>query len=242
MIPIASASASTDCFGRPLRPAHRDDRLPERPGAQAELHPAAAEDVEARDALGEHQRVAEREVRHVEREADARRRRRGDGEERPRVEEAALVGVVLEGDEVEPGRVGEPRQLHDRVRPLRVRRDEDAELELLSVVAGHPAVEYQTPTFERQRVARVRVARGGGELLVVAVGEDHVGVERELGERLHALLVAGAWRRPPRRRPAGSRAGRCASAPVPRSRRRGSRRPRSGRAASGRCRRRGTPS
>ena len=44
--------------------------------------------------------------------------------------------MVLEGHEVQAGDLGELRELHDRVRLLGDRRDEDAELQLVGVV-GH---------------------------------------------------------------------------------------------------------
>ena len=111
------------------------------PGAEAELDAAAAEDVQARDAAREHGRRAQREVGDVRREADRRRARRDDRQQRPRVEEARLVGVVLEGDEVEAGDLGELGELDDRVRLLGDRRDEDPELQVVGVV-GHPGGGY----------------------------------------------------------------------------------------------------
>ena len=111
MTSIASASASTLCPGVSRGPPIATIASQNAPGAEPELDPAAAEDVEAGGAAGEHDRRAQRQVGDVGRDADVGGRRRDDRQQRPGVEEARLVRVVLEADEVQPGDVGEPREL-----------------------------------------------------------------------------------------------------------------------------------
>ncbi len=48
-----------------------------------------------------------------------------------------MVRVVLEGDELQARGVGEPGERDDGVRLPRVGRDEDAELQLVTVVGRH---------------------------------------------------------------------------------------------------------
>ena len=81
---------------RTTRSAGRLDRVPEPAGADPELDPAATEQVEAGDRGGEHERRAQREVRDVGGDPQGRGARQDGRDQRPRVEEPRLVGVVLE--------------------------------------------------------------------------------------------------------------------------------------------------
>ena len=75
-----------------------------------------AEDVDARRRLREHHGQPQRQVRDVRREEDAVGLRRDHREQRERVEEAALVRMVLERDDVEVLALGELREPEDVVR------------------------------------------------------------------------------------------------------------------------------
>ena len=125
--------------GRQLLAAVGRDRVPERARAKAELDPAAAEDVQRRHAPGQHDWRAQRQVGHVRRHPDVGRLGSDDRKQRPRVQELGLVRVVLEGDEVQPDDVGEASQLKHRRRLVGGRRDEDSELEVVSIV-GHAVI------------------------------------------------------------------------------------------------------
>jgi hypothetical protein len=100
--------------GGPPRTAHGHNGVPERSGSQAQLHPAAGEDVEGGGGLGQDGRRPKREAGHVGEEPDPGRPAGQVGDERPGVEESPLVGVVLDPDEVEAGLVrhlGQPQDL-----------------------------------------------------------------------------------------------------------------------------------
>src|SRR5438093_8118438 len=97
---------------RPHRPVVGLDPLPEASRAQAQLQAPVAQDVERRGGLGEHGRRAQRHVRDVGKETDARGPHRDRGQERPGVEEAALIRVVLDADDVEPELVRRDRLSH----------------------------------------------------------------------------------------------------------------------------------
>ena len=107
--------------GREASAAHGVDRVPEAAGAEAELEAAAAEQVEARGRAGEHGRRPQRHVGDVRREVHAFGARGDPGQQRRRVVEARLVGVVLERDEVVAGCLGELGEAHGRLRRV-VRR------------------------------------------------------------------------------------------------------------------------
>lgn len=126
-----------DALARGEAPApHRFDGLPERSGTEPELDPAPAEQVETRDAPCEHSRLPQGKVGHIGRQVDRGRLGGGVRDQRPGVEETGLIGMVLEGGEVEPGGFAGLDQRNDRVW-LRVRRcDEGAELEFVTVI-GH---------------------------------------------------------------------------------------------------------
>ena len=114
--------------------AHRLDRVPEAAGAQREIEAATGEQVQARGGSGDDSGRTQRHVEHVGGDPDAVGPGRDEGHERPRVEERRLVRVVLEGHQVEAGRL---RDLRQRDRGLRVRGgrgDEGAEFERVSVI------------------------------------------------------------------------------------------------------------
>ena len=113
MTSIASSSASTDSPGVRRRAAHRGDRVPERAGAQPELGPPAGEDVERRHRPRQHGGRAQRQVEDVGGERDPLGPRRDERQQRPGVQEPRLVRVVLEGDQVEAGPLGEHREGDD---------------------------------------------------------------------------------------------------------------------------------
>jgi len=121
--------------GSQPRPAHRLDRVPEGTGAEPELDPAVAEEVEAGRRPRDDRRRAQRQVQHVGGERHPVGAGGEVGEQRPGVEEARLVGVVLEADDVEPQLLGQFGHPHDQLRPLVRRREEDSELELVPVVS-----------------------------------------------------------------------------------------------------------
>ncbi len=120
-------------------PAHGLDRVPEGARAEPQLEPASAEQVEAGRGPGEHGRRAEREVDDVARQADALGPRGGVRQQRPGVEEGRLVGVVLEGGQVQARGL---RLLYERDDLLGrgVRGgDEGSEHELVAVVRHVPS-------------------------------------------------------------------------------------------------------
>jgi hypothetical protein len=83
--------------------AHRLDRLPEGARSEREVEPPAREQVEAGGRARDDSGRAQRHVEDVRGDADARGARGDERHERPRVEERGLVGVVLEGDEIQTG-------------------------------------------------------------------------------------------------------------------------------------------
>jgi hypothetical protein len=101
---MRTASSSASSAWRPERTgaAHRADRLPKRARAEAELEAPAREHVERGRLLGDHRRAAERQVGDVGEEADPLGAGEQVGDQRPSVEEAPLVWVVLDADQVEP--------------------------------------------------------------------------------------------------------------------------------------------
>jgi hypothetical protein len=121
--------------------AHGLDRVPEPARADAELHPAAAEQVQAGHAAGQHGRLTQRQVQHVTRQGDALGPGRHVGHQRPGVEKRRLVRMILERDQVQPGRLGQLGELHHALGLLVARGEKDAERELMAVVShrGNPA-------------------------------------------------------------------------------------------------------
>ena len=92
--------------GRAARTAHRCDRVPESAAPEAQLQPPAGQKVQARRGAREHRGLAQRKVDDVAGQVHALGLGGDIGEQRPRVQERRLVGVVLEGDEIEPGLLG----------------------------------------------------------------------------------------------------------------------------------------
>jgi hypothetical protein len=93
--------------------------------AEAELEPAAADRVERRCGPRQHGRRAQRQVGDVGDAADPADLRHQGCDLRERVEEVVLVGVVLDGDQPEPARVGRPGELADAGQLVRVGDDRD---------------------------------------------------------------------------------------------------------------------
>ena len=120
--------------GAPARAVHGDHGVPEGAGAEAHLYPAPGEHVEAGGGLGEHGRRAQGQVGHVGEEADALGYGNERRDERPGVEEAPLVWMILDADEVEAGPVGGPRGARGPVRGVCQRLHAHAELEVPAVV------------------------------------------------------------------------------------------------------------
>src|SRR5215204_4357685 len=122
--------------GAPSRAAHAGYGVPESPGTEPDLHPTSREHVEAGGRLRQHGRRPEREVGHVGEEADIFGHRHERRDERPCIQKAPLVRVVLNTHEVKTGPV---RGLRDAGRPVRRVCEwlhAHAELEIPAVV-GH---------------------------------------------------------------------------------------------------------
>src|SRR5579864_7121914 len=116
----------------PNRSAIRLDPFPEPSGTHPELEPATAQHVERRGGLGQHGGRPKRKVGDVRKDRDAFGPHRDRYQKRPRVEEAALIGMVLDSDDVEAELVGE----HGGFQRLRRRHrgDEHTEAHRLAVV------------------------------------------------------------------------------------------------------------
>jgi hypothetical protein len=97
----------------------------EAAAAQAELEPAAADHVERRCRPRQHGGRAQRQVGDVGDEADPAGLRHQGCDQRERVEEVVLVGVVLDGDQPEAARVGRPGELADVGQLVRLGDDRD---------------------------------------------------------------------------------------------------------------------
>lgn len=91
---------------RAARPTHRGHAIPQRARPEAELEAPAAHHVEGRRLLREHRRIAQRQVGHGGEECEPLRAREQVADQRERVEEAALIGMVLDADQVEPAALG----------------------------------------------------------------------------------------------------------------------------------------
>jgi hypothetical protein len=96
--------------------------------AQAELKAAAAHHVERRGGLRHHGGRPQRQVRHVDEEGNALCLGEQRRYQRPGVEEAPLVGVILDADEVERGLVGCVHQLAHAIEVVGRRHQRDTEL------------------------------------------------------------------------------------------------------------------
>jgi hypothetical protein len=93
--------------------------------AEAELEPAAADRIERRCRPREHGRRAQRQVGDVGDEADPAGLGHQGRDQRERVEEVVLVGVILDRDQPEAARVGRPGELADAGQLIRVGDDRD---------------------------------------------------------------------------------------------------------------------
>lgn len=110
------------------------DGIPDGAGAQPQFDPATGEQVQACGAAGHHDRLPEREVEDVSCQRDAIGAGRDIGHQRPGVVVSRLVGVVLEGRQVEADALGQLGQF-DRLPSRLIRRgDERAEEKLVPVV------------------------------------------------------------------------------------------------------------
>src|SRR5690606_16860914 len=114
--------------------AHGFDRVPESARAQAQFDTAAAEQVEAGYAAGQHGGLAQRQVEHVACQGDPLGAGGEVGQQGPGVEERGLVGVVLEGGEVQPGLLGELGEADYPFGILVAWREEGAETQFVAVV------------------------------------------------------------------------------------------------------------
>jgi hypothetical protein len=123
--------------GRELRAAHALDRVPEAAGPQAQREAAARQQVQRGGGARQDGGLSQWQVQDVARDRDAGCGRRDPAEQRPRVVESRLVGVVLERDEVEPRLLGQLGEPHGLLGVAVGRSDERAEAQLLAVV-GHP--------------------------------------------------------------------------------------------------------
>jgi hypothetical protein len=100
---------SVDSFCRVAnRPSHGLDCFWETAGPEPELDPASADHIQTRRGLGEHGGRAQLQIGHIRHEVD----HSGQGDEcrhqGPGVEEAALVGMILDPDELQAGTLDRP--------------------------------------------------------------------------------------------------------------------------------------
>src|SRR5438105_12291306 len=128
---IASSSADTDSPGVRAGVVGLDP-IPETARAKAELEPADDKDVERGGCFGEHGWWAQLDVGHVGEDGDPLSAHGNRCEQSPRVVEAALVGVILDPDQVEAKLVRQDGVVHGSLG--RFRGDEDAKPNRLPVV------------------------------------------------------------------------------------------------------------
>src|SRR5207253_11310581 len=104
--PVLAAPEQTDDLHRLLqrrdglaRCSHRTvvrlDPLPEPACSEAELDPAATQKVERRRGLRKHRRRTQRQVRDVREDGQALRAHGDRGQQRPGVDEAPMVWMIL---------------------------------------------------------------------------------------------------------------------------------------------------
>src|SRR5690606_18054467 len=115
-------------------PAHGLDAVPEGARAQAQFDPAAAEQVEAGRAARQDGGLAQRQVEHVAGQADPFGAGGQVGQQGPGVQERGLVGVVLEGGQVQSGLLGELGECDHPLGILVARGEEGAETQFVAVV------------------------------------------------------------------------------------------------------------
>jgi hypothetical protein len=130
------------------RTAHPGDLVEEATSAEAELEAAAAQYVHGRARLADHRGSAQRQVRDVGKERDPAGLGQQGGDQREGVQEASLVGVILDADELEPALVGHSHQLAAPVDQIGERDNRDADFGLvygvhlsniLAAATGRPA-------------------------------------------------------------------------------------------------------
>src|SRR5215212_9327245 len=145
--------------GAPSRATHAGHGVPKSPGAKPDLHPPCREHVEAGGCLREHGRRTEREVDDVGEEADVFGHRHERRDERPGIQKAPLVGMVLNSHQVETGSVSGLRYARRQVRRVRERCHAHAELESPAVIAHVVcfAVVLLSPSAATSEMRRARV-------------------------------------------------------------------------------------
>jgi hypothetical protein len=90
------------------RTAHPLYRIPEAPGAEAELEAPSAGQIHRGGRLGDHGRRTEGEVGHVGKEPDPAGMGDEQGEQGEGVQKATLVGMILDAEIVEPHLLRQP--------------------------------------------------------------------------------------------------------------------------------------
>jgi hypothetical protein len=122
---------------RANRTAHRADRVPECSGSEPELEATAREDVERRRLLGDHRRQAKRQVRDVGEDAETLGAGEQIGHQRPGLEKAPLIRVVLDAEQIQPESVGADGELASFEYVGCVRNEAEAEFERPAVITHH---------------------------------------------------------------------------------------------------------
>ena len=119
---------------RTPRASGAGDRIPERSGPQAELDPSLGDQIQARRGLGQHDRRPQRQAGDVRGQPD-RPGAAADGRQQgPGVQEAPLVGMVLDRHQVQAEGLGQLGELEHLGGPLGGGGDEQAELDRVTVV------------------------------------------------------------------------------------------------------------
>ena len=101
---------------RSNRSTHCLDGVPKATGAQAQLEAAATQQVERSCGFRQYRRRTERKVCDIRKDGDPLRAHRNRGQQRPRVVEPTLVGMILDADQVEAEIVGLHGELEGTVR------------------------------------------------------------------------------------------------------------------------------
>lgn len=109
--------------------ADRPDRVPEATRTEAELNPSARQQIGGSGLLGDDRRAAQRQVGHIGKEPDPLGSCGQPRDQRERVEEAPLVRMVLDADQVETELIREPHRRQKLVDGVRVGTRENAELQ-----------------------------------------------------------------------------------------------------------------
>src|ERR671922_2539448 len=123
-MPMASSTAST------LSPAaHPGNCFKEGSRSKSELEAPIAQEVQGGGRLGHHRGWPQRKIGDRREDPDPRGPGQQMADQDPSVEEAPLVGMVLNPDEIEPGALGGDRLGEHVVAAACVRTEEYAELE-----------------------------------------------------------------------------------------------------------------